>query len=156
MTLPDELYSAVKYYYNLGLGRKVASILRKFTIENRESLDPEIMMAVRQCKEYLKTEENVYKNRVVITTHARLCTLTEEIVKQYQVIIDEDILSSLFRNIQSVPIEEIQRIAMNNSCPRSLRNRLNEVINAEEGKYASGQKCDFFHSIKCDKSLQRY
>ena len=53
-------------------------------------------------------EKELPNKRVIVTTHARLVTLTEDIIKNCQVIVDEDILSTFFKNIRLVSLSALE------------------------------------------------
>ena len=141
MDLAKELDSKIKFYYQIGLGQKVVRLLRDYMEENKNADEPEIMNTVNQCRNYLKAYDNMEKYQVLVTTHARLLTFSPDIIKQYTVIIDEDILSTIFKNIRTVSFQTIQTVFDSEKYPAILKGRLEQVIELEDGKYGT------FHGI---------
>lgn len=136
LDLPDELRRRVLYYYQLGLGRNVSSVLREFIELHSKEPEYEMVKAIGQCKEYLKTCEDILDNRVIVTTHAKLITLSEDILKGYVVVIDEDILPTFFKNIQTVPLADVKKALVSEVCPETLRTRLQQILDADPGVFS--------------------
>lgn len=134
MALPEYVLAEAKRYYNLGLNEKVSLVLRRFMEENDPD-DIRCRTAVNQCREYLSLNSKLGTKRHLITTHARLATLGEEIISGYTVIIDEDILATFFKNMKTVSIDSIKSAVQSVSCPGVMRKRLEEVMETEEGGY---------------------
>ncbi|MDO4329074.1 MAG: hypothetical protein Q4C66_07045 [Lachnospiraceae bacterium] len=139
MTLPDEFIKRIKFYYHIGLGRRVSQIMREYMRENRNSDDIGIQNAISKCREYICADKKLYNSRVVVTTHARLVTLSEEVIRRYTVIIDEDILSTFFKNCRTVPLSDIKKAEASENCPEMLRMRLREILSAKSGTYSRFQ-----------------
>lgn len=135
MELPQGLKGETERLYQQGLGRKVAEALRRFVKENRNSEDSKIVSAVEWCKRYLRVEKELPGKRVLVTTHARLVTFTEDIIADRQIIIDEDILSTFFKNIREVSVSTIQKALDIRSIPASLEERLRYILAAADGSY---------------------
>uniref|UniRef100_UPI000B1BD9E9 hypothetical protein n=1 Tax=Clostridium sp. NkU-1 TaxID=1095009 RepID=UPI000B1BD9E9 len=96
MNVPKELVDEVKYYYDIGISSMAAKVLRRFMIDHEDDMSPEIILTVQKCKEYLSFFSNITKFECIVTTHARLITFSEDELKNYTVIIDEDILLYFF------------------------------------------------------------
>lgn len=79
---------------------------------------------------------NAYKNaRVVVTTHAMLCNIPEEVLKGYNaVIVDEDILYlQILNNIKKVGRRAIEMLSQDVNS--GYRDMALQMLKAEEGKY---------------------
>lgn len=135
MELPEELKGEIKWLYQLGLGRKVSEVLRRFVRENKDSSRAEIIEGVEWSSEYLRMEGQLRDKRVIVTTHARLITFTEDIIKDYQVIIDEDILSTFFKNIREVSLSSLNKALEIESISEALEERIRQILDSEEGRY---------------------
>lgn len=133
--LPEELKVEIKWLYQLGLGRKVAEAIRVFVKKNKNSQEMEMIRAVEWSREYLRVEKELPNKRVIVTTHARLVTLTEDIIKNCQVIVDEDILSTFFKNIRLVSLSALENALEIESIPVELEERIKQLLAAEEGRY---------------------
>lgn len=136
LELPAELRRRILYYYQLGLGRNISIVLREFIKLHSKEQENEMVKAIGQCKDYLQTCEDILNHRVIVTTHAKLITLSEDILKDYVIIIDEDILPTLFKNIQTVPLADIKKTVVSGACPEALRTRLQQILNTDPGMYS--------------------
>lgn len=133
--IPKELKDEVEWMYQVGLERKVAELLKSFIKRNKNSTISEIIVAVEWCKKYLKMEKELPEKRVVVTTHARLVTLSRCVLKEYQVIVDEDILSTFFKNVKEVSVQAIERALNIKKIPAGLAGRLRQILSTDEGRY---------------------
>lgn len=135
LDLPRDLEREAAFLYEMGLGRHVTQMLKRYIKKNRKSKDKSIQRAVYGCERYLCTGEELQKKRVVVTTHARLATLSDDMVKGCEVIIDEDILATFFKNIRAVSIPEVAKALKMENIPLILKGRLEEIMRAEENIY---------------------
>ncbi|MSS11310.1 hypothetical protein FYJ38_22080 [Clostridium sp. WB02_MRS01] len=135
MKVPEELVNEVKYYYDIGINRMAAKVLRKFIIDHEEERNPEIIMAVQKCKEYLSFYSNIKRFEYIVTTHARLLTLSDDDLKGYTVIIDEDILLYLFKNIKKVSLRTIEKVLCLDHCPLALKALLSQIKGTKDNTY---------------------
>jgi hypothetical protein len=135
MKVPGELVDEVKYYYDIGISRMAAKVLRKFIIDHEKERSPEIIMAVQKCKEYLSFYSNITKFEYIVTTHARLLTLSEAELKGYTVIIDEDILLYLFKNIKKVSLKSVEKVLSLDHCPLALKTLLSQIKDTKDNVY---------------------
>lgn len=147
MNIEEGLKSKIQFYYQTGLGDHVIRLLRDY-IDNNINVDiPDIQWTVDQCKQYLKINNNMEKHRVLVMTHARLLTLSSDFIRQFTVIVDEDILSTIFKNTRTVPIETIYKVFDSEQCPDMLKVRLCQIIHAPNKGYGK------FHEIQYSNKL---
>lgn len=139
MGLPEDFLNQIKVYYQMGLGRRVTQVMREYIKENRDSNDIRIQNTIFKCREYMCADKELSKSRVVVTTHARLVTLSEDMISRYTVIIDEDILSTFFKNFRTTSLSDIKKAEVSEDCPRELRMRLSEILSAKQGSYSRFQ-----------------
>lgn len=140
MNLEDRLKAKIQFYYQIGLGEKVISLLRDYIKENRDMEKPAIMNTVNQCRMYLQKNDSLTECRVLVTTHARLLTLSLDIIKKYTVIVDEDILSTIFKNIRTVSRQTVQKVFDSGECSVILQKRLEMVIRTPDKGYGKFDK----------------
>ena len=125
----DELLSEVQQLYEKGLGSQVKTKIRKFLEENNE-LYP---LQKEQLQEYLDTKNNLIVDKIVVTTHAMLLRLPESVLLKYEIIVDEDILMTIFKNTGSITFRELEKFMKSNYISASNSNRLAEIMKMPMG-----------------------
>lgn len=73
--------------------------------------------------------------QVLVTTHSKLLTLSPDVIKQYTSIIDEDIISTIFKNIIAVSQQTVQAVFYSDKCPETLKGRLKHIMRTANGEY---------------------
>lgn len=145
MNFVGSFMEQVNRYYQLGLGQRVTSMMFDYIEENQDAEDREVKNTVWKCREYLNTENCIAQSKVVVTTHARLMTFSENMIQRFVVIVDEDIISSIFKNCYTVSVSDLKKAESSGKCPDLLRMRIKEVLGtkkcvyskfAETGEYA--------------------
>lgn len=130
-----ELKEKLTCYFQWGLGKEVISLLKTYSKENKETEDKEKISEVSFCEAYVKQPEELKRAKVIVTTHARLVLFSQEMIEAYGVIIDEDILSTFFKNVCSVSMETVKKVSSSAYCPRHLRDKLRLAEKLEEDGY---------------------
>ena len=131
--LPDELNEKIKFYFRCGLGRDITKVLKGYIKEHKMSTDPFILRTVENCKRYLKSENRIKKSRVAVMIHAKLLTLSETVLKDFIVIIDEDILSTIFKNINTVKVSSIEKCINYYRCSESMESSFQQILDTPIG-----------------------
>lgn len=147
MSLERGLESKIDFYYRIGLGEKVIRLLRDYIKENEKSDNPDVKDTVNQCKRYVRQNNILTGSRVIVTTHARLLTLPLDQIRQYTVIIDEDILSTMFKNIRTVSMQTVHDVFDSDRCPMVLKERLGQIIKTPDGEYGKFEKASYFEGL---------
>lgn len=147
MDIEEWLKFRIQFYYQIGLGEKVIRLLRDYVKENKNTDSAEVMNTVRYCRRYLELNDTIAKKQVLVTTHARLLTMPSDLVSQYTVIIDEDILSTIFKNIRTVSIQSVQNVYKSIKCPAVLKERLGQILKAQDGEYDRFYKTLFLQNL---------
>ena len=123
--------------YNRLINEGISNVVKTESIQTLESMDNEIGQAVRKFNElgayndlvsfiketaekedkeylldYIKPLEDYCTEdvRVIVTTHKKFLNSKNEILQNFEIIIDEDILSSSVKNSSRVLISDIQKI----------------------------------------------
>lgn len=135
MQLPKALRKKVEYYYYLGLGYKISGLLRDFIKDNESDDNFDMIFSVNQCREYLALNSRLNSKKHLVTTHAKLATLPEDIISKYTVIIDEDILATFFKNIRTVSVKAVRSAMQSDDCPIILREKLAQIMGTEDEGY---------------------
>lgn len=125
--IPPSLREEIDFCYSVGLARKAVENVRSYISKNKKSTDPDTIKYVAACQYYLRAIHGFDGCRVVVMTHARLLTLSEEVISRYTVIIDEDILATCFRNILTVSRATIEKLTEHKECPGCMRQRFKEI-----------------------------
>ena len=61
-----------------------------------------------------------------------MVTLSREMLQEFTVIIDEDILSTFFKNMRETWSEDLIKARDSGKCPRLLKSRIEEILAAPE------------------------
>lgn len=147
MEIPADLKRDVAYYYQLGLGQKIVILLRDFIKCNEKSSDPKMQLAIHQCREYLALNSNINKKQHLVTTHARLSTLPEEVIKNFIIIVDEDILATFFKNIRTVSVQAVETAVEFDDCPILLQQKFNQLVKMPEDSFIRLEPSACFDNI---------
>ena len=154
--LKDEVYQRLKF-------EGISDVVKTASIQTLEGLDNEIGQAVREfnnlgahsdlikfIKETAKQEDKEYlleyikplsdycreDVRVIVTTHKKFLNSNDEILKDFEIIIDEDILSSSVKNSSHILISDLKKITNYEKC----RWLLSKIKDGEEYLVSSPSK----------------
>jgi len=124
--LPDEIWNDLQYLLNSG--RSIIPYMKKRIRENDTSCSKEFKWYLRKREEF----EN-FNGRVAVTTHKKLSTLSEEIIRSYDIIIvDEDIIfNHVIQNKGEITIPELKTLLkkISKTNPRNpLAKKIKEAI----------------------------
>ncbi len=134
---PDEVSSRIHACYQMGISG-TAQIIHEYLREHKNEMNTGVLM----CRKYLDNALELEKAGVILTTHARLLTFKEEFLKNFTVIVDEDILQMyLFNQITGVGTDTLQRVCRESSFDM-LRDRAEAVLRAPENTYCSMKPVD--------------
>lgn len=127
--------------YRKGFGYRVKRTIKEYLEENRERLDKYEQDALEN---YLKAAQELDGSECVVTTHAMLLALPEKVLKRYEIIIDEDILMTVFKNTKSISFQDIETSLQNRIFSIDIENRMSEIIRMEDGStgYTSLEELD--------------
>ena len=101
MSLDKETEEKIRHHYMIGDDMAINALLRECDSPN--------------AKEYLKAMDKIrsFKGQLVITTHARLLNMKEDYLRPRNVIIDEDILTTMFQ-VNQVSVGDIYSLLNQN------------------------------------------
>lgn len=91
--------------YKCGLEDKVKGTLQKYKSEHINELSDEQNLRLEECLNQINRLDG---SCCVVTTHNMILNLPAYILEKYEIIIDEDLLMSIFRDIGSVCVSKIQ------------------------------------------------
>lgn len=126
----DDLYDKACELYNQGFGIMIRTMIKNYMTEHQDDLND-------YQKKGLKEILNVHKcpkAQCIVTTHAYLMMMNLDEYTDYEVIVDEDILMSLFKRNGTISLQEIQKILANRKLPKEIRSLLNRIMKMENGE----------------------
>lgn len=155
------LLDKVKSLYNRGYESKAKDTIRKYIEEHKEVLEGE---QVKKVQEYLESGSKLDGGKCVVTTHAMFLRLGAEVLEQYEVIIDEDILMTIFKGTSTISFNCLRSAIGSELIPEEIKKGIAGILeNAENGSssiqipellqnqinelYDSGEKMDAYGSL---------
>lgn len=127
----DELNDCVDEAYDAGYGRRVVKIIREFLQEHAETLTID---EKHEIGEILKEQKaDISKARCIVTTHAFFLIKKLYELQDYEMIIDEDILVTLFRNEKSISTETLKRLLERDAVTDWNKNQICNILKMENG-----------------------
>lgn len=124
-----DLLEQVENLYNKGFGGRVKRIIKEYIKSNPEIDKVKLMRLER----YLETNERLNGKNHVVTTHAMFLALPEIILKQYEIIVDEDILMTIFKGTSSISFEELEIAKQAGILPIYVQQNLNRILAMQNG-----------------------
>lgn len=132
MLIPDSIRNAVTDAHKQGFHNQTGKIIAEYYEEIKD--DSSKIAVIEECKKILDGVRAVENERVIVTTHAYLMNISADVIKQYTVIIDEDILQLQFFNcVNEVSASALQSIVENRIPYYS--DTAKEMLGAEKNRY---------------------
>lgn len=125
----DELSEQVYGLYKKGLGAKVKTLIREYLLNNKDLYDYQ----KEQLQECLDTNKHLIGDKMVVTTHAMLLRLPETILSRYEIVVDEDILMTIFKNTGSVSFDELEKFINSKYITASNKGRIQTIMQMPNG-----------------------
>ena len=127
----DELNDCVDEAYDAGYGRRVVKIIWEFLQEHAETLTID---EKHEIGEILKEQKADISNaRCIVTTHAFFLIKKLYEMQDYEMIIDEDILVTLFRNEKGISTETLKRLLERDAVTDWNKNQICNILKMENG-----------------------
>lgn len=129
---PSEVQDRITGAHARGIHNRTTKIVKEYRKEVKEtSYKPAVL---EECDRVIEGPRAIKNERVVVTTHAYLTQMTEEFLKNYTVIIDEDILQlQAFNRMNSVSIKCLEELAESGFSFYS--GMASDLIHSKEGEY---------------------
>lgn len=121
----DDLKAKVEYLYKRGFGYKVRSLIKEY-ITNNELNDAQYS----RLNEYLGSKEGLEDYKCIVTTHAMFLSLRYEVIRKYEVVIDEDILMNIFKNTASIGFDDLRLALKEEAIPKEERCFVEQLLEA--------------------------
>ena len=125
----DELSEQVYRLYKKGLGAKVKTLIREYLLNNKDLYDYQ----KEQLQECLDTNKRLIGDKMVVTTHAMLLRLPETILSRYEIVVDEDILMTIFKNTGSVSFDELEKFIKSKYITVDNKGRIETIMQMPNG-----------------------
>ena len=125
----DELSEQVYGLYKKGLGAKVKTLIREYLLNNKDLY----YYQKEQLQECLDTNKHLIGDKMVVTTHAMLLRLPETILSRYEIVVDEDILMTIFKNTGSVSFDELGKFIKSKYITASNKGRIQTIMQMPNG-----------------------
>lgn len=139
--IPKKVYSDVSKLYKCGQHNKVypyiSNVLKKQSI-------PALKKFIEDKKELQSFKGNI------ITTHHKILLSDKNWLKQYQVIIDEDILKTIISNQETILLSDIEDL-LKNPLPKKVYSKLTSILyKSEDKEYFKVSKAKNLKDIEVD------
>lgn len=121
----DELSGIVQQDYESGFGRQVKKRIRVYYEQHKDELG---IWQKKELKKLLGRKEKPKDVACIVTTHAYFLMMDYREIGDYEVIIDEDLLMTLFKKNGSVPVEDIQYAVKNNTFGKENTDILKGIL----------------------------
>lgn len=136
--LPADMVEYIRQGYAMGKKYAAHTVIREFMKEHGNSNDPCMQTAIAGCERYLEMKNKLEAHpRIIITTHARLFHMTKEFLSNYTVIVDEDILMSVFQSMQMVYMEEVKEAIESHIFSGFMEDRMKQIAASKEETYGA-------------------
>ena len=126
----QELGEEIQELYERGFGFEAKGKVRLFVRNSNNKL---YRYQKEMLEAYLDGKNNSDGTKPVVTTHAMFMALPEDILKQYEVIVDEDILFTNFKNTSQISFDELSVLCNCNHISAYHKIRIQEILNLPEG-----------------------
>ena len=131
LLLPDDVREKVELLYSRGLHKEA----RKYIAHYAKDL-PDGFYAKEQCMDYLKYKEKLRDgSKSIIMTHAQLLNLNYEDTNGYIVLVDEDILLTVLRDVKAVSVSDLEAAVSNGLITGVKAEELKQILKEEKGRY---------------------
>lgn len=124
----SDLKDEIQYFYEKGFSHKVKRQISEF-------LEQESLTKYQHAKlnDYLQMHTFLQEATCVVTTHNMLLSLPPECLQRYEILVDEDLLMTIFKATASVPISDLQHLLETDVIPCGVYSRLQELCSLPDG-----------------------
>ncbi len=126
----EDLAEEVGRLYEAGFEDKVNLHIREYKKKHQEDMDA---YTRKELEKLLQAHKKLDGGKCAVTTHAMLLSLSSETLKKYEIIVDEDILMTLFKNTGSVSFQELEALLESGTLPPIATSRIQEILGMEDG-----------------------
>lgn len=124
-----DLCDECKELYRKGFGKKVKGIVKK------QTKDMQLHLGARELLDEAMDSQGIFDGKThVVTTHAMLIELPIEVLRKYEIIVDEDILLTLFQKMEQISFGDLEQSLESKALIGKNKERIKEILNEEDGK----------------------
>lgn len=126
----NDLYDEACELYNQGFGIMIRTVIKNYLAEYMDEL-------CDYQKEGLKTILNTHespKERCIVTTHAYLMMMNLDEFLDYEIIVDEDIIISLFKRNGVILLNCIEQMLNSYKLTKEIRHLLKKIMKMENNE----------------------
>lgn len=124
------LQDEVADLYRRGFAYRVKKTIKGYIRDKTNDIDE---FQKKRLTQYLDEKNRMNGETCIVTTHAYFLTLDENILKRYEIIIDEDILMTIFRNTATIGFDDLKLLMKANIIPSCYECRIREIMNLPDG-----------------------
>ena len=126
----DDLSYEIEELYDTGYGQKVKPRIKEYLVENEKILSA---WQREQIENYLDMKKQFDGSKCIVTTHALFLGLEECVLHQYEIIVDEDILMTIFKNNSSITFEELREAKKHGQLGAQCMRRICDLMDSQDG-----------------------
>ena len=126
----EDLAEEAGRLYEAGFEDKVSLRIREYKKEHQKDMDAHTN---KELEKLLQAHKKLDGGKCAVTTHAMLLSLPSETLRKYEIIVDEDILMTLFKNTGSVSFQELGYLLDNVALPSAVASRIRAILGMEDG-----------------------
>lgn len=126
----NDLYNETCELYKHGFGIMIKATVEDYIERNKEYLSD---YQKKELKEVIKRKKYP-KERCIVTTHAFLMMMNLDDFSEYEIIIDEDILMTLFKRNGVISVQDIQQMLKVKNLKKEVQNELQKIVKMEDGE----------------------
>ena len=142
--LPHEVYEQVKELYDNSFYKDARKVIKDYEKELPEGYE-----FMRENIENYLNPANIFSSKKhIIMTHAQLENMNEEKLKGYSVIVDEDIMYSIFKSTASMSKADIADAIKQGMIYGKRAAQLSDIIRTEDRYYKADCEPDEFYVSK--------
>lgn len=128
LDLPD-LEELVKQLYDDGFGQFVVKQIRDYKTKNYDKLTE---YQRQELNRLTGKKQELKQSRCIVTTHAYFQMMKLDTLEDYEIIIDEDFLVTLFKRNWSLSLEDIQTIIAKRLLSPSNNEKLKQILDMKD------------------------
>lgn len=124
----DDLYTEACKLYNQGFGIMIRTLIKEYMTDHRNDLSD---YQKKGLKEILNAHR-CPREQCIVTTHAYLMMMNLDEFSDYEIIVDEDILMSLFKRNGVIALQDIQQVLKSRKLIKEIKSFLKKIMKMKD------------------------